>query len=586
MLRPRAIVVGGGISGLMASLRIAELGGHVTLLSTLSLHRSGSVTLQEGINAAMDTKKEGDSPERHFQETIRGGDFLAHQPPVKRMCEAAPGLIHMLDRIGVPFHRTEEGWVDFRRLDGSLYHRAAFAGTTTGQHTHHALAGQIRHHESKGGVTLYEGWEFLSAVLDDQLMCRGVVAMNRASMEIRAFKADAVIFCTGGLGMIYGGSTPAILSTGSAAGVLYQQGVYYANGEFIQIHPSTFTGPDKSFLISEAVVSEGGRYYVLRDKEPWYFLEEWYPPYGNLVPRDIATRAILKVVENFHLGIEGEKEVCLDVSHRDPDSLYSRLGGIVETYRKFAGQDPCRGPMRVRPNVHYSMGVLWVDSCRQMTNIPGLFAAGECDYQYHGANCLGGNALLSSLYGGRVAGESAFCYIKGLEKGTDSVDEGDFTREIKKQTEDNQKILQKQGSVNPHRLHQQLGTLMRENVMTIRHNKVLAETDEKLQEMMEQWENNLTMTDVTHWANDELIFARHLRSMLHLARVITLGAFRRNESRGAHYKPECPDRDDNYWLKMTKAKYTEKGPEFSYEEVDTSLMRPCVRDYTTSGVLV
>src|ERR1700753_965762 len=204
MATPRIIVVGGGLSGLSSVIRVAEHVVRAELFSIVPVKRSHSVCAQGGINAAKNLKGEGDTTLKHFDDTIYGGDFLANQPPVKAMCEAAPGIIDLLDRMGVTFNRTPEGLLDFRRFGGTLYHRTAFAGATTGQQLLYALDEQVRRYESEGKVTKYEGWEFLSAVLDSKGACRGITAMDLRSMETRTFPADAVIICTVGNGAIFG----------------------------------------------------------------------------------------------------------------------------------------------------------------------------------------------------------------------------------------------------------------------------------------------------------------------------------------------------------------------------------------------
>jgi succinate dehydrogenase / fumarate reductase, flavoprotein subunit len=535
------------------------------------------VCAQGGINGAVNTKGEGDSPWEHFDDTIYGGDFLANQPPVKAMCEAAPGIIYLMDRMGVPFNRTPEGLIDFRRFGGTKHHRTAFAGATTGQQLLYALDEQVRRYESEGKVSKYENWEFLSIVKDDEGRCRGIVAQNLRSGEIVAFPADAVILATGGPGIIFGKSTNSMINTGTAAAAVYQQGVYYANGEFIQVHPTAIPGDDKLRLMSESARGEGGRVWTYKDGKPWYFLEEMYPAYGNLVPRDIATRAIFKVCVDDKLGINGENMVYLDLSHKDPKELDIKLGGIIEIYEKFMGEDPRKVPMKIFPAVHYSMGGMWVNY-DQMTNIPGLFAAGECDYQYHGANRLGANSLLSCIYGGMVAGPKAIEYVRGLDKHVDSLSTDIFDKQQKLEEEKYENILKMDGNENAYALHKELGEWMTDNVTVVRYNDRLKKTDEKIQELMERYQN-INMIDTSKWSNQAAPFTRHLWNMLQLARVITLGAYHRNESRGAHYKPEFPDRNDEDWLKTTKAKFTPDGPVFEYEPVDTSLIKPRPRRY-------
>lgn len=572
---PRVIIVGGGLAGLMATIKICELGLPVDLFSMVPVKRSHSVCAQGGINAAVNTKGEGDSPDIHFYDSIYGGDFLANQPPVKGMCYAGPGIIYLLDRMGVPFNRTPEGLIDFRRFGGTLYNRTAFSGATTGQQMLYALDEQVRFYEAQGLVKKYENWEFLSAVLDGERRCRGIVAMDLHSMEVHAFKGEAVAICTGGPGLIFGKTTNSMINTGSAASSVYQQGAFYANGEFIQVHPTAIPGEDKLRLMSESARGEGGRMWVYKDGKPWYFFEEKYPKYGNLVPRDIASREIYDIVYNQKLGIGGEPMVYLDVSHLDKKFLDERLGGILEIYEKFIGDDPRKVPMRVFPAVHYSMGGLWVDY-DHMTNIPGLFAIGEVDYQYHGANRLGANSLLSCIYGGIIAGPAMVNYARSQGVG-DNID-ACAEEERKRQEELNREILLTEGSENPYDLHRELGEMMNFHVTVIKYNDQLKRVDEKLLEMLDRWKR-IKLDDRSNWANQSLAFARQLRNMIILARVITLGSLNRNESRGSHYKPEFPKRDDENWLKTTMAKYTSQGPEFFYEAVDTSLIQPKERKY-------
>jgi len=585
---PRIIVIGGGLAGLAAVIKIAESGGTVDLFSIVPVKRSHSVCAQGGINAAKDLKGEGDSTAKHFDDTIYGGDFLANQTPVKAMCEAAPAIIDLLDRMGVPFNRTPEGLLDFRRFGGTLYQRTAFAGATTGQQLLYALDEQVRRYESEGKVKKYEGWEFLSAVLDSKGVCRGITALDLRTMELKSFPADAIIIATGGNGAIFGKSTNSVVCTGSADSALFQQGAYYANGEFIQVHPTCIPGEDKLRLMSESARGEGGRVWVPRtagDKrvarqipEPdrFYFLEEWYPNYGNLVPRDIATRAIHKVVFELGLGIDGSPMVYLDLTHIDRATLNRKLEGILEIYEKFVGDDPREVPMKIFPGMHYTMGGLWVDF-KQMTNIPGVFAAGECEYQYHGANRLGANSLVSCIYGGFVSGPNATAYAKNLAA---AEGDGGHAAELTRQREINNALLNNKGTENPFKLWRELGSTMTEHATVIRYNKGLKQADEKIVELLDRYKN-VNLSDKSQWANTSFAFARQLKNMLELSRAIVQGAFLRDESRGAHYKPDFPERNDEKFLKTTKAAFTgdPEGPRFEFEEVDIQYIKPRPRRY-------
>ncbi|HYB74518.1 MAG TPA: succinate dehydrogenase flavoprotein subunit [Candidatus Sulfotelmatobacter sp.] len=591
MAQPRFIVVGGGLAGLMTTIKICEAGHPVDLFSVVPVKRSHSVCAQGGINASVNIKGEGDSPQIHFYETIKGGDFLANQPLAKGMCEAAPGIIFLLDRMGVPFNRTPEGNLDFRGFGGTLFSRTAFVGATTGQQLLYALDEQVRRYEAEGLVEKYEFWDFLSAVLDGEAVCRGIVAQDLRTMEIKAFPADAVCLATGGCGIIYGKSTMSMVCTGTAASAVYQQGAIYANGEFIQVHPTAIPGPDKLRLMSESARAEGGRVWVPRDGKPWYFLEEKYPKYGNLVPRDIASREIFHVCRVLKLGVDGKDVVYLDLSHIPAETLNRKLGGILEIYEKFVGDDPRKVPMRVFPGVHYSMGGLWIDfqadaqgnptvgsPRNHQTNIPGLFAAGEVDYEYHGANRLGANSLLSTFYGGMLCGPAMVSYAKGLDRSAAAVATSVFEAERQRQQELTDRICRMDGKESPYVIHKELGEVMTDNVTVVRYNENLQTTDNAIRAHQERW-RRINIEDAARWANQAVPFTRALWNMLELARVITLGALRRDESRGAHYKPDFPERNDQQWLKTTKATWTPEGPALSYDPVDISLLTPEARKY-------
>src|SRR6202142_2440725 len=360
MRTPRIIIVGGGLAGLMAAIRVAESNVPVDLFSIVPVKRSHSVCAQGGINAAKNLKGEGDSTYKHLDDTIYGGDFLANQSLVKGMCDAAPAIIDLLDRMGVMFNRTTEGLLDFRRFGGTLFHRTAFAGATTGQQLLYALDEQVRRWETveveddKGErvrgekmVRKREWWDFLALVLDDHGTCRGIVAQDMKTMALRAFPGDAVCLATGGSGIVFGRSTNPVINTGTAASAAYQQGACYANGEFIQVHPTAIPGADKLRLISESVRGEGGRVWVPRDPTERrfgrdvpesardYFLEEKYPGYGNLVPRDIASRELFKKCFHEKRGIfnttsnRNENEVYLDVTHLPREVLRKKLAGVL-----------------------------------------------------------------------------------------------------------------------------------------------------------------------------------------------------------------------------------------------------------------
>ena len=599
--KARVIIVGGGLAGLMTAVKVAEAGGTVDMFSLVPVKRSHSVCAQGGINGAVNTKGEGDSPGIHLDDTVYGGDFLANQTLVKSMTDAAPGIINLLDRMGVMFNRTPEGLLDFRRFGGTLMHRTAYAGATTGQQLLYALDEQVRRYEVAGLVNKFEFWEFLGVVRDGDGdgKCAGIVAQDLRSMQIQSFAADAVVLATGGPGIVYGKSTNSTINTGTAAGAVYRQGAWYANGEFVQVHPTAVPGEDKLRLISESVRGEGGRVWVpkkpndprqgqdIPESEREYFLEEKYPKYGNLVPRDIATREIFAKCVDDKRGVFGQNQVYLDVTHIDRRQLDLKLRGVLEIYEKFVGDDPRDVPMRIFPAVHYSMGGLWVNNGldsslpKHMTNIPGLFAVGECDYQYHGANRLGANSLLSCLTTGQLVGPEIGKYADGLESRPDGTDP-EFARQTAMRTKEYEKLKAMSGPENPFEIWREMGTVMTENMTVVRYNDRLENTLSKLDELDARYEK-VSVSDAAGWTNQTIPFTRQLKNMLVLARVMTKGALLRDESRGAHYKPAFPDRNDAEFLKTTVAAHSPDGPVISYEAVDISQVTPRQRKYTTDA---
>jgi len=635
MAKPRVMIVGGGLAGLSAAMKLAELDCDVGLMSLLPMKRSHSACAQGGINSVNDlTRQLGDNEWKHFDDTVYGGDFLQHQPPVKEMAYWAPQIIDLMDRLGVTFNRTPEGFRDQRRFGGTLFKRTAFAGATTGQQLLYALDEQVRRWEVTGHVTKYESWDFLGPVLDDAGRCRGCVAQDLTTMEIRAFPTDALIIAGGGCGAIFGRSTNSVACTGSAASRAFQAGVRYANGEFVQVHPSAIPGADKLRLISESARGEGGRVWVpkkpqdtrrptkIPESERYYFLEDRYPQYGNLVPRDIGTREIFNVCVNEGLSVERDRMcVYLDVSHLPRELLDRKLAGILEIYEKFQGIDPRDEPMKIFPAVHYSMGGLWCDYGRtaeggiaagsprnQQTNVPGLFAIGEIDYQFHGANRLGANSLLACIFSGLTVAPGVVHHAETAPGGQAGDQPSSlFEGAAKKHREKYQALLARpDDGPNPYHVHRELGELMTRSATVIRHNDVLQEAYGKVCELQEQ-ARRAAVFDRGAWANQNVAFVRALEDMFPLAKTIVRGALKRDECRGAHYKPEfappavdaedpaerrrqaeawCRGFEENNrkWLKTTVAALGADGePELRYEEVDTSLSPPRPRLYGVVG---
>ncbi|MGP1309022.1 MAG: succinate dehydrogenase flavoprotein subunit [Phycisphaerales bacterium] len=611
----RVIVVGGGLAGLAASLRIAEAGIPVDLFSIVPVKRSHSVCAQGGINACNEiARQQGYSEYEHFDETIYGGDFLAHQSPVYEMAQWAPRIIDLLDRMGVPFNRTREGQRDLRLFGGSLYKRTHFAGATTGQQLIYALDEQVRRWEVEGLVNKYEHWEFLAPVLDDDGSCVGIVAQDLRTMQVRAFRADAVVMATGGPGLVWGKSTNSVMCTGGAAARCVRAGAWYGNPEFIQVHPTAIPGADKLRLMSESARGEGGRVWVpakkdasgkwqrhpesgkdprqIPENERYYFLEERYPAYGNIVPRDIATREIFQICVDG-LGVGGGNMVYLDLTHLGREYLERKLGGIIEIYRKFVGEDPVDMPMKIFPGVHYSMGGLYTTFTPKednkgmefgapnsmMTNIPGLYAFGEVNYQFHGANRLGANALLSCIFDGLFSGMGVVNHVRAADReAAVNRSQGVYDNGVKQQEAIIKRLVDSKGDENPYLLHKELGAEMTEASTVVKSGPRLKQAIERVESMRDRF-SRISLDDSGMWTNQSLSFARALDDMFILAEANLRAGLAREESRGSHYRTDFTERDDSRFLKTSVAKFDGARVSIDFEDVPTPLVKPRKRTY-------
>jgi succinate dehydrogenase / fumarate reductase flavoprotein subunit len=415
---------------------------------------------------------------------------------------------------------------------------------------------------------------------------------------------------TGGNGLVFGKSTMSVICTGGALARCYQAGAHYGNPEFIQVHPTAIPGEDKCRLISESARGEGGRVWVPRkagdtrspnsipEGERFYFLEERYPKYGNIVPRDIATREIFQVCQEG-LGVGGGNMVYLDLRDKvkeiGREKVLGKLEGILEIYEKFVGTDPLDEPMKIFPAVHYSMGGLWVtftkdektgglkagDPKNMSTNIPGLYAMGEVSFAYHGANRLGANSLLSCIFDGLFGGACIRNYVNDVAPvASADVPQEAYDAVVKQEKERQDWLVNNTGDENPYLLWQEMGKWMTDTCTVVRHNERLEECLERLQEWKARY-RRVKLSDTGMWTNQNLSFARAVRDMILQAEAILKGALMRNESRGAHYKPAFPDRDDANFLRATIASYdpATESAQISYVPVDTSLATPRARTY-------
>jgi succinate dehydrogenase flavoprotein subunit len=624
----RAIVVGGGLAGLAAASRLVEQGIHVELFSMVPVKRSHSVCAQGGINACNEiARQQGFSEWMHMDETLYGGDFLADQPPVYEMTHWAPKIIDLLDRMGVPFNRTAEAQRDLRLFGGSLFKRTHFSGATTGQQLMYALDEQVRRHEAEGKITKYEFWEFLWPIIDgqgDDARCVGIVAQDMRTMQIRAFAGDAIVMATGGCGLIFGKSTNSVVCTGGAASRCYQAGAWYANGEFIQVHPTAIPGADKCRLMSESARGEGGRVWVPRDvndtrdprhipeEDRYFFLEEHFPKYGNLVPRDIASREIFDICVNQNLGVGGENQVYLDLTHMPREELDRKLKGILEIYEKFAGQDPREHPMKIFPAVHYSMGGLWttftpqerhadpVQDCtsgRQsvigmelgatntmMTNINGLYALGEVNFAYHGGTRLGANALLSCIFDGLFAGVGIANAIRDNSAEHAEPNAAVFERAVEQEERKMKRLLEgasssKSSDDNAYHIAREMGEEMTAASTVVKTGKRMSAALDSIHALRERFAN-VRLIDTGMWTNQSLSYTRAVGDMLALAEAILKGGLDREESRGSHFRTDFTDRDDTRFHKTTIAQYDQRtgGTTLSYRDVVTGMVE--LRDRT------
>jgi succinate dehydrogenase / fumarate reductase flavoprotein subunit len=642
MNEKRVIVVGGGLAGLAASVRIAESGVPVDLFSMVPVKRSHSVCAQGGINACNEVaRQQGYSEYEHFDETIYGGDFLADQAPVLEMANWAPKIIDLLDRMGVPFNRTAEGFRDLRLFGGSLFKRTHFAGATTGQQLLYALDEQTRRYESEGKVKKYEFWEFLWPITEGQgseKRAVGIVAQDMRTMQIRAFRGSAVVMATGGNGIIFGKSTNSVICTGGAASRCYQEGAWYGNPEMIQVHPTAIPGADKLRLMSESARGEGGRIWVPRKKgdtrratdipepERYYFLEERYPAYGNIVPRDIATREIFDICVNEGMGVDGQNQVYLDLTHRDPEYLTTKLGGILDIYEKFVGEDPRFTPMKIFPAVHYSMGGLWttytegdyepaeprpghksgspipVDPQKghgltigapnnMMTNIKGLYAFGEVNFAYHGANRLGANALLSCIFDGLCNGVSVVNYVRDADhKDVATLPAALYDAAVSREQDKHDRLVASASggtgdpAYNPYLIAKELGDEMTAASTVVKTGERLEKALAKVAELRERY-SKVELDDAAGWTNQSLSFARATGDMLVLAEAMLKAGLLRKESRGAHYRKDYPERDDANFYRTSVAKFNPgtNSSDIDFIPVRGPLVKPRSRTYGKSA---
>ena len=504
------VVVGAGIAGLTAAIKASDMGDHVTLISPDYSERSQSVMAMGGINAAI---KSNDSAEEHYKDTMNGGCDINNAEAVFRLTSNAPEIIRWLSDIGTSFTRDGEGNVDVRYFGGQKKKRTVYAGARTGKQIVTSLINQCRKKESEGSVVRFIGWRFLSLILNEN-RCGGVICINENTCEIKEFESDSVIIATGGLNRLFGKTSGSVQNDGVATARLFMQGVELANLEMIQYHPTTVKTPVKRMLITEAARGEGGSLYTIRDGKPWYFMKEWFPEKAELMPRDVVSRSIFKASDS------GENQVYLDISHLDENLIKTKLDEVYEICTTYLDLDPTSEPIPVYPGVHFFMGGIRTDE-NHKTNIEGLYAAGECSCQYHGANRLGGNSLLGAVHGGWTAAENASSKSKPHDFSNQMNEEAISSPEDERLDDECRQIEEK------------LAEIMNGSMGIYRNEKDLKRALAKLDELD---------SDVGGSRYDHV----KLESLILLAKACIMSALMRKESRGAHQRIEYPKSSEDY----------------------------------------
>lgn len=525
------IIIGAGLSGLTCSVKLAENGNHVHLFSPSPSERSQSVMAMGGINAALNTKGQDDSPSQHYTDTINGGQEINNHIAVERLTNDAPKIIEWLDDIGTSFTRDENGNVDQRYFGGQKKQRTAYAGARTGKQVVTAINTLLRKYEHENLVQLHIGWRFLSLQLNDEGECVGAILINEFTDEIKSFKADSVVIASGGMNKIFGKISGSLQNDAGTTARLFEQEIKLANLEMIQFHPTTIKTPVKNMLITEAARGEGGRLYTIRDNEKWYFMEEWYPELGALMPRDVVSRSIYKVCNQLNLGINGENIVYLDVSFLPEETVKIKLDEVYEVCTKYLNLDPTTDPIPVYPGIHYFMGGILTDDAHK-TSIRNLYAIGECSAQYHGANRLGGNSLLGAIHGGYVAAEE-------INRQTKTSNNNEETgKQIEKEEKEYNKWKESQTSeyTSSYIVEEKLAKIMN-NAMGIYRD------EETLNKALEQLEKLEKIDIYSHESYYEYVL---IKSLIQLSKAFIKSAKERKESRGAHQRIEYPEKSEEY----------------------------------------
>ena len=524
IMEKRIIIIGSGAAGLSAALELAKNGVKSLLVSDMPSERSQSVMAEGGINAALND--EIDSPKLHADETFKAGRGIADLNAIQKMTMEAPNIIKKLFEKGMAFSLNNEKQLDVRAFGGQSVKRTFFAASNTGKQLMHTLIDQIRMFEAEDKVKRMTGWSFLRLLYKDN-EAYGCELIHGITQEKKIVYGKLII-ASGGLGGMFGNATGSVRNTGAVTAHLFACGVRFANGEFIQYHPTTVKLHGKNMLITEAVRGEGGRIYVFHNNKPYYFMEEKYPKMGNLMPRDIVAREEWKQMESGF-------QVYLTMQHLDKKVQDEKLKGVVEDCIQFLKIDPRKSPIPVEPGIHYFMGGIWVDE-KHRTSMRNLYAAGECACQYHGANRLGGNSLLGALYGGSEAAKSAM-EDKVIDNSIINLDESDRLNKLKRDYIE--------GSYTENILL--LQEILQKGLGIIRTQEVLQTSISAIEKLIEKISKEYDET-VSEAENQSLF------DCCILGKAMLMCAIQRKESRGAHNRSDYPEESMEY-QKQTIAEF-------------------------------
>jgi succinate dehydrogenase/fumarate reductase flavoprotein subunit len=565
MLKYDVLIIGGGLAGLSAALRISP-GIDAVVISKVHPLRSHSVAAQGGINAALANHPEGkhDSWELHAFDTIKGSDYLADQNAVELMCKEGISTIYELEHMGAPFSRFPDGTIAQRPFGGGGFPRTCYSADRTGLVLLHTLYEQC----IKKNIKFLDEWLVCKLVIAND-KCLGVIAIDLSSGKIVPIKVKAVIFATGGYGRVYLRTTNSYINHGSGIGIAYRACIPLKDMEFVQFHPTSLYGTN--ILITEGARGEGG---YLINKEGRRFMEDYAPHTMELAPRDIVARAIQREIETGK-GVNDEY-VYLDLRHLGAEKIKKKLPGIREIAINFARVDPIEAPIPIQPAQHYSMGGIDVnEKCE--TIIPGVYAAGECAcVSVHGANRLGGNSLLETIVFGKIAGIQASQYVR--EGYSDTQNEQELHNSVKEIKQKIKTWLSRTSGTKAHELLNRLKIVATEMVGIFRNEKHLSIALETIRQLKEDY-NKAHLASSNLKFSQELINIVEFELMLDLAEVIAISALNRRESRGSHYRTDFKERNDEEWLKHTLVTFTEKGPQISYKDVIITKYKPEKREY-------